>query len=188
MITGDAVIKQLGSQRFHTLVEPRLLPSRLILVHDALGDHFVYDRHRLRQRSSRSFAVVGFDSTVNPLDVGADHGPLTGIVRSALFRLLKTTLAMTQSRTGDLHIGRLEQRLERLNREIDQLSDEVMSLASLADTSSFSGPHSIEGGGQPGWTDWWKTPWPHQPDYRFLLGHRKFRCQFQPWRHRQDHR
>ena len=51
---------------------------------------------------------------------------------------------MTQFRTGDLHIGRLEQRLERLNREIDQLSDEVMSLASLADTSSFSGPHSIE--------------------------------------------
>ena len=51
---------------------------------------------------------------------------------------------MTQSRTGGLHIGPLEQRLERLNRENDQLNDEVTSLASLADTSSFSGPHSIE--------------------------------------------
>ncbi|MBL6815397.1 MAG: hypothetical protein ISQ65_09155 [Pseudomonadales bacterium] len=51
---------------------------------------------------------------------------------------------MTQFRAGDLHVGRLEQRLERLNRQIDQLSDEVTSLASLADASSFSGPHSIE--------------------------------------------
>ena len=75
----------LGSKRFSTIVQASLLSGRLIFVHDALGDHFVYDRHRLRQRSPRSFAVVGFNSTVNPLDVGADHGSLTGVVRSALF-------------------------------------------------------------------------------------------------------
>ena len=51
---------------------------------------------------------------------------------------------MTQSRTGDLHIGRLEQRLERLNIQIGQLSDEVESLAALSDASSFAGPYSIE--------------------------------------------
>lgn len=56
----------------------------------------------------------------------------------------KTAPAVTQSRTGDLHTGRLEQHLERLNRQIDQLSDEVTSLASLSDASSFSGPHSVE--------------------------------------------
>ena len=46
--------------------------------------------------------------------------------------------------TSNLHIGRLEQRLERLNIQIGQLSDEVESLAALSDASSFAGPYSIE--------------------------------------------
>ena len=49
-----------------------------------------------------------------------------------------------QFNTNNLHIGRLEQRLERLNIQIGQLSDEVESLAALSDASSFAGPYSIE--------------------------------------------
>ena len=49
-----------------------------------------------------------------------------------------------QFNTINLCIGRLEQRLERLNIQIGQLSDEVESLAALSDASSFAGPYSIE--------------------------------------------
>ena len=49
-----------------------------------------------------------------------------------------------QFNTRNLHIGRLEQRVERLNIQIGQLSDEVESLAALLDASSFAGPCSIE--------------------------------------------
>ena len=44
----------------------------------------------------------------------------------------------------NLHIGRLEQQMAGLERQIDQLSEEVVSLASLPDASSFSGPLAIE--------------------------------------------
>ena len=49
-----------------------------------------------------------------------------------------------QFNTSNSHIGRLEQRLERLDIQIGQLSDEVESLAALSDVSSFAGPNSIE--------------------------------------------
>ena len=49
-----------------------------------------------------------------------------------------------QFNTRNLHIGRLEQRVERLNIQIGQLSEDVESLAALSDASSFAGPCSIE--------------------------------------------
>ena len=52
-----------------------------------------------------------------------------------------------QFNTSNLHMGRLEQRLERLNIQIGQLSNEVELLAALSDASSFAGPYSIEGFG-----------------------------------------
>ena len=52
-----------------------------------------------------------------------------------------------QFNTSNLHMGRLEQRLERLNIQIGQLSNEVELLAALSDASSFAGPSSNEGFG-----------------------------------------
>ena len=48
-----------------------------------------------------------------------------------------------QFNTSNLHMGRLEQRLERLNIQIGQLSNEVELVAALSDASSFAGPYSI---------------------------------------------
>ena len=53
-------------------------------------------------------------------------------------------LVVTQSNISNLHIGRLEQRLELLDTQIGQLSDEIESLAALSDASSFARPYSIE--------------------------------------------
>ena len=51
---------------------------------------------------------------------------------------------MNETGATNLRIGRLEQQMAGLERQIGQLSDEVVSLARLPDASSFSGPLAIE--------------------------------------------
>ena len=55
-----------------------------------------------------------------------------------------TAFPVNETRATSLHISRLEQQMAGLERQIGQLSDEIVSLASLPDASSFSGPRAIE--------------------------------------------
>lgn len=55
-----------------------------------------------------------------------------------------TAFPVNETGATSLHIGRLEQQMAGLERQIRQLSDEIVSLASLPDASSFSGPRAIE--------------------------------------------
>ena len=55
-----------------------------------------------------------------------------------------TTFPVNETGLTSLHIGRLKQQMTGLERQIGQLSDEIVSLALLPDASSFSGPRAIE--------------------------------------------
>ena len=51
---------------------------------------------------------------------------------------------MNETGVTSLHIGRLKQRMKGLERQIGQLSDEIVSLASPPDASFSSKPHAIK--------------------------------------------
>ena len=77
-------LRGLGRERLDALVQAGLLARCLIFMHDALVDHFVYDRHGSGECGSCSFSVVSFYGPVHALNVGAHHGSLAGVMCSAL--------------------------------------------------------------------------------------------------------
>ena len=77
-------LQGLGRERLDALVQAGLLARCLIFMHDALVDHFVYDRHGFGKGGCCSFSVVSFYGPVHALNVGAHHGSLAGVMCSAL--------------------------------------------------------------------------------------------------------
>lgn len=95
----------LGRKCFDLLIQSRLVTCRLILVHDALGDHHVDHRHCFAQCGTGARSVVRFDRRIHTLNVRADHRALAGVLNASFFRLASAFTCLGTISQGFLRIG-----------------------------------------------------------------------------------
>ncbi len=63
------------------------MPCCFVFVHDAFADHFVDQRHGIRQRGTGSTGVFGRNGCIDAFDIRAHHGTLRRILGAPFFCL-----------------------------------------------------------------------------------------------------
>ena len=79
-----------SGERRDVRIEAGLVPGCLVLVQHALGYHAVEYRHGSDVCRASSICILGINCSDHPLDCGARHGALTGVLPTSFFRLSDT--------------------------------------------------------------------------------------------------